>query len=304
MSPFLPIDRSRLDLLANYLARPAEVEMFYTEEDFAWEGSAGSIADLERQHRGPAPHDRSWPPRLALFTHSLIRLWVTVMAEQSLAIARLITDPDIGVHGILGVEVCARSAVESGGKSWWLADPGINAHERIVRYQLEQLHSAFAAETLASEMQWREPVDRLGFSVTSDQVMRSCSELGLVVGGSRRFPSIDGVVRPTTTDMVSDLLTETVFRDSKAMVYRLLSATTHGTVYGIMRAFRPTDETLRGERVVERFADHRIIESAASVTLEAFAVLFERIVVFMGWSPYKSQSFRNMVGHLVTSGPR
>jgi hypothetical protein len=104
--------------------------------------------------------------------------------------------------------------------------------------------------------------------------------------------------------MVSDLLTETVFRDSKAMAYRLLSATTHGTVYGIMRAFRPTDETLRGERVVERFADHRIIESAASVTLETFAVLMERIVEFMGWSPYKSQSFRNMVGHLVTSGPR
>lgn len=119
MSPnYLPIDRGRLDLLANYLTRPAEVEMFYTEQDFSWEGTLGSIADLERQHRGPIPHERSWPPRLALFTHSLIRIWVTVMAEQSLAIARLITDPEIGVHGILGVEVCARSAVESGGKSW------------------------------------------------------------------------------------------------------------------------------------------------------------------------------------------
>lgn len=174
----------------------------------------------------------------------------------------------------------------------------------MVRYQLELLHSAFAAETLASEMHWREPVNLLGFSATSGQVMQACSELGLVVGGSRRVPSIDGVKRPTTTDMVADLLTATVFRDSKAMVYRLLSATTHGTFYGVMRAFRPTDETIKGERVVERFADHRIIESAGSVTLEAFAVLMERIVELMGWNPYKSQSFRNMIGHLVTSGPR
>ena len=153
-------------------------------------------------------------------------------------------------------------------------------------------------------MQWSQPVDRLGFSATSDQVKRLCTELGIPFGGNRSNPSIGGVQRPTTIDMVAALLDPTVFRDSVAMVYRLLSATTHGTVYGIMRAFRPTDETLRGERVVERFADHRIIESAASVTLEAFAVLLERIVEFMGWSPYKAWSFRNMVGHLVTSGPR
>jgi len=226
------------------------------------------------------------------------------MAEQALAIARLITDPDIGVHGILAVEVCARSAVESGGKAWWLVDPGISAHERMIRYQLEQLDSAYAAETLASEMKWDEPVNKLGFSATSDQVKRSCAELGLAVGGSRRFPTIEANQRPSTTDLVAQLLDRTVYRDSKAMVYRLLSATTHGTFYGIMRAFRPTDETLQGERVVERFADHRIIESAASVTLETFAVVIERIVEFMGWSHYKSQSFRNMVGHLVTSGPR
>ena len=146
MSPnYLPVDRGRLDLLADYLARPAEVEMFYTDADFAWEGSSGSIADLERQYRGPNPQESSWLPRLALFPHSLIRLWVTVMAEQSLAIARLITDPDIGVHGILAVEVCARSAVENGAKAWWLADPRISPQERMIRYQLEQLHSAYAA---------------------------------------------------------------------------------------------------------------------------------------------------------------
>jgi hypothetical protein len=304
MPHFMPVDPSRLALMANYLRRPAEIELFYGGYDFAWQGSQGSRAEKERVYPGTQTHDFMWHPRVQTFVHAQIRLGVTALAEQSLAIGRLITDPDIGVHGILGVEACARSAVENGAKAWWLLDPEIDAHQRIRRYWLEQLYSAFAAETLASQMGWALPVDELGFSPTSHRVRRSCLEMGLTVGGDRRKPLVDGESRPTATDMVSDLLDATVFRESKEMVYRLLSATTHGTAYGMLRAYRPTDETHLGERIVERIADHRIIESAASVTLESFAVLMDRVVDFMGWDHWKITSFRNMVGNLVTTGPR
>ncbi len=109
MSPeFVPVDRGRLDLLANHLLRAAEIELFYTDSDFSWVGMPGSQANLESSYRGPDPSNFSWHPRLTVFTHSLIRLGVTVMAEQAMSIARLITDHGISIAGIFGTEVCAR----------------------------------------------------------------------------------------------------------------------------------------------------------------------------------------------------
>jgi hypothetical protein len=301
---FLEVDRHRLEVMADFLGRPAEIEQTYSSNDFAWEGVPGSQAQDERGYQGPAPADYAWHPRLVTSINALIHMGVTVLAEQALAISRLITDPTIGAHGIFGVEACARSAIENGAKAWWLIDPAIGPRTRMARYWSEQLYSARAAETLATEMGWTTPVNEMGYSASTEMVRRSCHELGLTITGKKRSPFVDGVGRSTITEMVTDVVSATVFDQSGPMVYRLLSATNHGTLYGIMRAFRPTDETHNGSRISERFADHRVIESAASVTLEVFAVLMQRIVDFMGWDHWRITSFRNMIGNLVTTGPR
>jgi hypothetical protein len=75
-------------------------------------------------------------------------------------------------------------------------------------------------------------------------------------------------------------------------------------MYGLLRSYRPADETFFGERFFERFADHRIIESAANVTLTAFIAAMERVVELMGWSYLKITSFKGMAYSVITSGPR
>src|SRR5580704_10850280 len=113
MSPaFMPPDRSRLDVLAEFLSRPAELETRYSEVDFGWKGAAGSQAEREGSYTGPRPAEMEWNPRVTMTTRASIRLLLTCMAEQCLAVGRLITDETLGAHGILGPEACARSAVE------------------------------------------------------------------------------------------------------------------------------------------------------------------------------------------------
>jgi hypothetical protein len=147
MSPkWLAIDFSRLDLLAEYLGRLGPLEQAYTESDFEWVGVPGSQAHAEFAYSGPDPTAMEWLPRIVRSSRALIRLLVTCMAEQALSLGRLLTDPGMGTYGTLAPESCARSALELGARAWWLTDPSIGAHERVCRYLLEQLHSAYAAE--------------------------------------------------------------------------------------------------------------------------------------------------------------
>jgi hypothetical protein len=45
----VPIDATRMELLANYLLRCPAAEKFYNDQDFAWLGTAGSQATAEQR---------------------------------------------------------------------------------------------------------------------------------------------------------------------------------------------------------------------------------------------------------------
>jgi hypothetical protein len=105
----VPVDHSRMELLANFLTRCAEAENFYSDQDIAWTGLPGSQAQAEHSFQGSDPAN-PWPSSVMNTTYTYGRLLLTSMAEQALGVARLITEPTIAIHGILPVEVCLKCA--------------------------------------------------------------------------------------------------------------------------------------------------------------------------------------------------
>ena len=297
---FVPVDHDRMELVADYLRRPALIEKFYSEPDISWSGSPGSIAQSERAYCGPGGTGTDWTRAVAT-AYSAARLLVIGMAEQMLAVARIITDPELGAHGLLGTEVCCRSSVEFAARAWWLMEPAVPARNRVCRYFVDQIYSAAEAEKLETAMSWT--ASRTGSPTVNDLLLR-CQRLGLIVTSTRGVYSVEGARRRSSTGLVTDLVGETRYRNDREMVYRLMSATTHGTLYALMRSYRITDETVDGEPVLLRDADHRLIEASAGVALACSSCVLDRAVTLNGWSRYREESFKNMIYAMLADGPR
>jgi hypothetical protein len=198
--------------------------------------------------------------------------------------------------------------MELGAFAYWLLDPSVSAHQRACRNLVSQLGSAYEAERVASTAGWHQTVRELGISPTVAELREKFDSLGLTITGQhgdRRRPlSVDGVATPTATASIKDLVRETPYSENAAIAYSTLSATTHGTLYGLMRMFMSTEEIANGERVIERFADHRVIEASAGLTMTAFVVVLRRAVQIMDWDHWKALTLGNMMGSILVDGPR
>ena len=295
---FVPVDHDRMELVADYLRRPALIERFYSEPDISWSGAPDSIARSERAYPGPGGTD--WSREVGT-AYAAARLLVIGMAEQMLAVARIITDPELGAHGLLGTEVCCRSAVEFGTRAWWLMDPAISVRDRVSRYFVDQLYSALQAGRLEAAMGW-DP-NRTGSPSPSD-LMGRCQRLGLGVTLVAGTYVVEGQHRRGSTDLVTELVGETLYGFDREMVYRLMSATTHATLYALMRSYRIPDQDVDGEPILWRDADHRLIEASAGVALACSSCVLDRAVLLNGWSRYRAQSFKTMLYSVLADGPR
>ena len=295
---FVPVDHSRMELLAIYLRKVAGVEKAFGDADSSWAGSSGSVAASEASYVG-APGDPGEWSRTVRTAYATARLGLLAMVELGIAIARLISDPEIGPHGLLGVEACGRSAMESGSRAWWLLDPSIDARTRVARYSVDQLFSALQAERLDLEMGWRESPTG---SPSPQDVVQRCDRLGLVVDLPRR--EVAGERRLESKELVTKLAAETGYRDTAKMIYPLLSGTPHGTIYALMRSYQRTDEEIEGEEVLNREADHRTIEAPAGLVLASLVVVLERASGLLGWPWYRVSSFKSMVNRVISQGPR
>jgi hypothetical protein len=242
---YLAIDAGRMELVANYLMRCPAAEKYYSDLDVAWRGAVGSQIETERGYLGPDPQ-HPWSERNIQSAYSMARVGLTAVAEQAMAIARLITDPTLGLHGLLGVDACCRSAVEISSRVFWLTDPSLSAHVRACRSMVDRLYSAVEAERVATAMGWKGVS---GISQTSDSVRQSCDSMGLGITGGSLSPEVGGEKRPSATQLITALVEATPYRESRHMIYNVLSASSHGTLYGLLRSFRPTDETYQGEEM-------------------------------------------------------
>jgi hypothetical protein len=166
-------------------------------------------------------------------------------------------------------------------RSWWLLEPGIPPQDRVARFLADQLFSAYEAERMAREMKWPHGVN--GMSPESAEIKLKCDELRLSYDSNQHAPTVAGQTRPRSTALVPKLVKDTLYAPSHAMVYRLTSATTHGTHYALMRGYRDTGERTDGERVLVRHVDHRQIEPVAGVVLEAFIATLRRAIKLAAW---------------------
>jgi hypothetical protein len=269
-----------LDRLAELLRKAAIVEARYTGPDPTWAGQPGSVAERDRTWVQPTV-DAATTKRALDTTYAAARLGLVAVADQSLSLARLVTEPEPGPFGSLGVEALSRSAVEMAARSWWLLEPGVGAADRVARFLADQLFSAYEAERMAREMKWPHGVT--GLSPGSADIKRKCDELHLSHDNNQQAPMVAGQTRPRSTALVPELVKDTIYAPSHAMVYRLTSATTHGTHYALMRGYRDTGERVDGERVLVRHIDHRQIEPVAGVVLEAFIATLRRAIKLAAW---------------------
>jgi hypothetical protein len=301
MNPhFVPIDHDRMELIADYLRRPARIEKAYSDPDITWSGTPGSVSQSERAYRGPIGSGPDWSREVGT-AFMAARLLLIGMADQMLSVARIISDPELGPHGLLGIEVCCRSAIEFGARGWWLMDPDLSARNRVSRYFVDQLYSAGEAEALEANMGW--PPSRTGSPSTAALLAR-CQTLGLAIARRNGRYVVDGQIRRGSTSLVTELVDNTRYGTDSAMVYPLMSATTHGTFYALMRSYRATEETLRGDPVLWREADHRLIEAPAGVALACFSCVIDRAVALNGWSSLRADSFKTMLYSMLGDGPR
>jgi hypothetical protein len=297
---FVPLDRGRLDRLAEHLRKATIVEARYTERDPTWAGRPGSLAERDRTWTRPRVN-RGTTKRAVETTYAAARLGLVAVTDQCLSLARLVTEAGPGPLGSLGVEALSRSAIEMAARSWWLLEPGIDPPDRVARFLADQLFSAYEAERMAREMQWAHGVT--GISPESVDIMRTCDELHLNFDSNQQAPTVDGQTRPRSTALVPRLLRETIYAPSHAMVYRLTSATAHGTHYALMRGYKDTGERLDGEPVLVRHVDHRQIEPVAGVVLESFIAALRRAIKLGSWGWITVDSYEMAVRQFLWTMP-
>jgi hypothetical protein len=301
----IPINSSRLALLANYLDRCPAAEKFYSDLDFGWIGAEGSQARSDRKYVGPVGA-KPWESRILAMTFSDASVFLSASAEAILAVSRLITDPALGEKGFVGIDACCRASIESAAKAYWIVDPSVTAHDRACRGLLEHLHSALQAERLAKAMGWGQPVNELGISEASSDLEAKLTELGVSItwNRDRTIPTLDGITRPSISSQITSLVHATPYSGDKRMVYNLMSASAHATLYGILRVYTPGEKTPAGESTLDRNLDHRIVESSVGVTLMSFLAALKRVVEVMGWNAWKVWTLENMAYRVIMEGPR
>jgi hypothetical protein len=155
-------------------------------------------------------------------------------------------------------------------------------------------------------MGWGQPVNELGISEASSDLEAKLTELGVSItwNRDRTIPTLDGITRPSISSQITSLVHATPYSGDKRMVYNLMSASAHATLYGILRVYTPGEKTPAGESTLDRNLDHRIVESSVGVTLMSFLAALKRVVEVMGWNAWKVWTLENMAYRVIMEGPR
>lgn len=130
----------------------------------------------------------------------------------------------------------ARGAMEAAGRAWWLLDPSIDDARRLGRYMTDRVYS------------WQEMIhlvngdDPDAIAVRAQQQQRiermsACAErYGFAVHRHRGVTVAIGEPRPKTTPLLEAVLADPDDGASTgAMLYRVLSATAHATLYALLQ---------------------------------------------------------------------
>lgn len=202
--------------------------------------------------------------------YEIAHLRLVVGRDYLESLERLMQEPP-NVHGVAAL---VRVLLESSARAWWLLDPSIGVRGRVVRGLMERAISDIEASRLPSaDLRSRAEA---GVLRTLDEAV----SLGFEVRRNRRghLLSIDGTEVPRYTQLLDEQLGEIgVFG------YRLLSATVHGSLYGLFsRSAVTKDSWGRYDSTVFNAHIESLIPSTGVAAL-GFIKAVERQLDLFGW---------------------
>lgn len=155
----------------------------------------------------------------------LAGLRIIVAGEHLESLAALVRSEST----IYSVYTVARTAAEVAARAWWLLDPSIGGADRAQRSLADELYSLDRREDLGGELAGNARARREELRRLADDENLHVKDRNRRPGGTALMREVFGIVRGHDDDQ-------------GAIVYRLLSAFTHGTGYALNMLLEPTGE--------------------------------------------------------------
>lgn len=263
--------------IATFLQSARALVSDYLTLDPEWLGLPGSQLTNERTEFEEENRKALGDEVQAAVNNAGILLFAAVQHLESIA-ALLSAD----VPPIYSLTALARAAMELGAGAWRLTDPTIDASARVARLSLDRLNSARELEKLMAETGMGR--GELGGHASLEETTRQIEAHGLEVKVGERGSAgdrVDGHERPAITTTMETFAGRHIETDSRR-IYRLFSAVTHGTQWGVTIFFSPKD-TANGHLSSEFRVDQGWIDGASLVAAESYAWAVENFVALLGW---------------------
>lgn len=290
------VDHARCREIAAFLRTSTGVIAGYLESDPWWSGLRGSRFEAEIAE-SRTESDKGFEIGLRAST-TLMNVSLFAVAQHLKSIATLLEcgDPPADSIGVL-----ARSVIEISARAGWLAEKDISWRQRMARAYVEKLWSA--KEVSNFEQAAKLEPGKLGAPPTLTELETEMSTLGLTFKSGGYTGEVADQKRPSATKLLTELLQEDM-PGSNANAFKLLSALSHGTLWGLMIHFESTREP---EEMQRRSATYKItqnwLDGPSCTSSLALGWTVERICDLLGWDRGPIESFMTRCDDLFGALP-
>lgn len=173
-----------------------------------------------------------------------------------------------------------RACLENSARAWWLLDEAIGARNRAGRSLTERLSSlAEASSVMAAGGDTSDLLERN--QRREAQVAQNARDQGFDVRTTKRGYVLTEFKRPNATDLCEMMLPKV-----GRFMYKILSASTHGTTYALMQHYRAEESDSGGLGwIVEPDNDFSMLGYTAAVVGLGFSKAGDRQIDLYGWDP-------------------
>ncbi len=273
-------------LRANLIGQIETVEEM--REGFEHQPTDGSIAAAEVA--GQAAFAGEWGSTPAYDALCIIWALVTAAEGHLHSMSTLLRQPKVNPTSI---DVLARTALETLARAVWLAEPALGAETRLKRAKTERLYSAAEQAKLG-------PVAQGVATDVRDRILRTADNFGWVKLPAKRGTPPRFEERPAATTLVGRLMLDHKGDGIGEFAYRLLSASAHGTIYGLVRHIERVQDFDDGTSLGATRVSSIEVRLQLAIGTVAYLAVMDRVLLLFGWHEHpawvkSAQSSRALV---------
>jgi hypothetical protein len=172
--------------------------------------------------------------------------------------------------------------MECAARAWWSLDPKIDLKTRVLRGLLELFHSDWETSRIA-------PVLESG-QRRIEEIKRGAAELSLGIETRRRDGRIKALGDETFRSF--EYVIDDELGDRGVLAYKMLSAVSHGVVFGLLDVSDVVVPPLGGVGIIQPGTLPKSVVLRLQYAVYAFLRAFGRQVQLYGWDPTFAPSFR------------